>query len=262
MATTPNIIANGIYRVAAADLDGLNFGKEYAGAEFYFRPIGHLWGVEYYKANDKGVVDASGLRFPGTYEITCGSEIIDEEFQVTTRNLADIDAILKYGEEKRTNALQYGANARDAFMARLRATETIEEAALRHFTPIVEVADYINVVEGYNYPLEWPDAVLIGEFDNQPVKLVSDSYFTPKATGPVRFYYQSGLKRVKTDISVACTILASSYLTPTRVPERAMSETTDGYYVRFSIEGRDGPTGIPAVDAIIERNSRLRYRIY
>ncbi len=52
--------------------------------------------------------------------------------------------------------------------------------------------------------------------------------------------------------------LAKHYLLDSPISDRAMSESTDVGTIRYSVAGKDGPTGIPEVNAVIAQfNHRI-----
>lgn len=260
MDRTPNIIKNAIYRVAAIDLRHLNFGREYAGAivkaTSYIDDRREVSVV----LDDLGRGDFSGLKVPDTYRLEIAGEVIDP-FQVTTEYLCSLEHVLDFNSDKKMNARQYGANLMDAWVARAQATETIEDACGRHFTPVVERDD---VRFGRTrHVTTWPDASLPPvkrhHHHKQAMKL-SDSIFAVRPHTE-QLTYIAGLTHAPLNVRRACVILASSYLTPSRIPDRALSEATEDGIVRFSIEGITGATGIPAVDAVIDRYKRSRVMV-
>lgn len=259
MDCTPDLFANDIIRVAADDLHWLNFGPDFASAAVRFTSVvdGR---VRDYKADSEGVVNAYNLPAPMTYRVEVGRETIPY-FYVTTRYLCGLETILNHGKNKNTEPKRFGATEEDAWLQRAAATELIEHEAMRHFTPYIEQEARCTVA-GCQYFLRWPDAELVGEAATESFCKASDSFVIAKTTGPVTFCYRAGLEHAPHAIRRAAVVLAASYLTPSRVPDRATGESADNHYVRFSIEGRDGPTGIPAVDAAIEQCGRKRLRVF
>lgn len=67
----------------------------------------------------------------------------------------------------------------------------------------------------------------------------------------IEILYEHGVGEAPEPVRRAHMILARAYLVPTPVHERATSLSTEGGTFRLSTAGRDGPTGIPDVDAVI-----------
>lgn len=68
--------------------------------------------------------------------------------------------------------------------------------------------------------------------------------------------YEHGLDAPPEPVRRAALVLARAVLVRSAVPDRATSESTDTGTIRYSIAGRDGPTGFPEVDAVIEQFGR------
>lgn len=65
--------------------------------------------------------------------------------------------------------------------------------------------------------------------------------------------YEHGLRQVPEDIHDAAVALARATLTQPATPDRATSISTDSGSFRLTIAGKDGPSGLPIVDAVLER---------
>jgi hypothetical protein len=75
----------------------------------------------------------------------------------------------------------------------------------------------------------------------------------------IRCHYAHGYDGPSGDVSEAVLKLASEYAVPDRaLPPRATSLSTDVGVFRISTAGREHPTGIPDVDAVIEKETRER----
>lgn len=70
--------------------------------------------------------------------------------------------------------------------------------------------------------------------------------------------YEHGLDSYPPEVRRATLMLAEDYLVKSSLPSRATSVSTDEGYLRISVAGRDGLTGIPEVDAAIEQYGRRR----
>lgn len=76
--------------------------------------------------------------------------------------------------------------------------------------------------------------------------------------GTYTIVYEHGLELTAWPIQHAAMMLAVDYLVASAVPGRATSQATDEGTFRLTIAGRDGPTGIPEVDAVIAQFGRVR----
>lgn len=70
--------------------------------------------------------------------------------------------------------------------------------------------------------------------------------------------YEHGRDGYPAEVKRATLMLAADYLIKSALPSRATSVSTDEGYLRISVAGRDGLTGIPEVDAAIEQYGRRR----
>jgi hypothetical protein len=66
----------------------------------------------------------------------------------------------------------------------------------------------------------------------------------------VTVHYEYGVSTAPMDVRDALLQLAVEYATPATIPHRATGSSTDQGTVRYTLAGRDGPTGIPLVDAV------------
>jgi len=70
-------------------------------------------------------------------------------------------------------------------------------------------------------------------------------------------HLEHGLDYPPEDAARAAMILAREYLVRSALSSRAVAEQTDVGFLRLSIAGRDGPTGLPDVDAVARDLARL-----
>ena len=139
--------------------------------------------------------------------------------------------------------------------ARERAVEVFERNAGRSF--VEHIAVETVVTDGFVELLHCDVSEIL--FPDS-FSLVSDC----QAEGPAgaqRIEYRWGCKSVPTAVAQAVYALASYYLRPDVTPSRATGEATEAGFLRFSLAGRDGATGLPEVDAIIEQFGRKRYAV-
>jgi hypothetical protein len=133
--------------------------------------------------------------------------------------------------------------------ARQSATETFELNAHRSF--VRQLGETFKFCTGF---------VWLKHNDVQTIltdgwQLVSDC----QAVGPVgyaKIRYVYGLDDVPARVSEAVRTLAEYYLRPQATPARATGEATDAGFIRYTLAGKDGATGLPEVDAAIEQFGR------
>ena len=65
-----------------------------------------------------------------------------------------------------------------------------------------------------------------------------------------------GLETCPDEVRLACIAYALYRLRPDSRPSNAVGQSTDYGFVRFSLAGRDGATGLVEVDAVIKAWSR------
>jgi hypothetical protein len=72
----------------------------------------------------------------------------------------------------------------------------------------------------------------------------------------VAVLYERGVALAPEPVRRAALTLAKAALIRSPVPDRATAESTEAGTIRYSIAGRDGPTGYPEVDAVVEQFGR------
>lgn len=133
--------------------------------------------------------------------------------------------------------------------ARQSATEIFERNARRSFV------QQMGTTETFEGGFVWLDHNDVHEVLTPGWALVSDC----QAVGPdgraiIRYRY--GLTEVPERVSEAVLMLAAYYLRPSATPDRATGESTDAGFIRYTLAGKDGATGLPEVDAAIEQFGR------
>lgn len=78
----------------------------------------------------------------------------------------------------------------------------------------------------------------------------NDGSVWPAGVQNVSVHYEYGVATVPMDVRRALLLLAVEYAVPNTIPARATGSSTDSGTVRYTLAGRDGPTGNPEVDAI------------
>jgi len=176
--------------------------------------------------------------------------------EICGRQYCSLDDILDCGNDSGVSPRQAKKTYDDAFVARARATETIEEACGRSFTGRA-ARQRLYAKAGTYYSLDWPEA----EVDDAHFEQVCDCGVVALSDGVFDLVYNHGADVLPADVSQATTLLAASYLMPTNIPSRATGQSTDAGFLRFTIAGVDGATGIPEVDAVIQRRKRERFGV-
>lgn len=74
----------------------------------------------------------------------------------------------------------------------------------------------------------------------------------------ISVHYAHGFPAPPAPVKRAALLLAVDYLIPSNLPARATVQSTDLGAFRLSVAGREGPTGIPEVDAVVEAFGRNR----
>lgn len=145
------------------------------------------------------------------------------------------------------------------FEARARASETVERATGRAFsrrvkTQVVHSASPFVV-------LDVPDVHEV-ESDKGRARLLGDCQCLVNGVGlhdlPYTLTLTYGTTWTPEEVRAAVVKLAATYLRPLNRPEAATGESTDVGYISYTLAGRDGATGIPEVDAVIQRWARRR----
>lgn len=135
--------------------------------------------------------------------------------------------------------------------ARQAATETFERNARRSFV------QQMGTTETFSGGFVWLGHNDVTEVLTPGWELVSDCQVRgPHGHATIRYRY--GLTEVPVRVSEAVLRLAAYYLRPSATPERATGEATEAGFIRYTLAGRDGATGLPEVDAAIEQFGRCR----
>lgn len=133
--------------------------------------------------------------------------------------------------------------------ARQSATEIFEKNARRSFV------QQMGTTETYQGGFVWLDHNDVHEVLTPDWQLVSDCQAVgPEGRATIRYRY--GLEEIPERVSEAVLALAAYYLRPSATPDRATGESTDAGFIRYTLAGKDGATGLPEVDAAIEQFGR------
>lgn len=168
-----------------------------------------------------------------------------------------IDPILDWGSSKNSSPRALGKTELDAYRARALAEFVADSICGRTFRATL-MADHAIRADGYLSQLEMPASeVLTPGWELRGDGLVRYRGRCPMRPSGTVLYVSGRDGRVPPDVQQAATRLAASYLSPSVIPDRAMSETTDAGFIRFTLASAES-TGIPDVDAALLRHARTR----
>lgn len=118
-----------------------------------------------------------------------------------------------------------------------------------------------SILDGRVHVHAYPSRIVSAVVDGEPVTpvVLDDHTLGVKAEGMLEIHYEHGLPQVEAPVQQAALILAKAYIVESQLSSRATSESTDVGFLRLSIAGAGGRTGIPEVDAVID-DERERHR--
>lgn len=167
-----------------------------------------------------------------------------------------INGVLDNGDEQRTSPRKLGRTEKDAFYARAIAETVVDDICGRTFRATYK-SEPINVSGTELFQLAWPANTML----TCGLQLVGDGHarILSSCSRKVSLAeYISGTDAgVPADVRSAVTKLAASYLSVSNIPERATGESTDAGIIRYTL-ATEGTTGIPVVDAVLQRHARQR----
>lgn len=175
--------------------------------------------------------------------------------EVCSRHYFRIEQLRGYGNA--TDDFS-GKSDDELFAARQAAAETFERNASRSF---VRRIGETRVFGEHFAELDHCDVQRIVSPDGW--KLVSDcqARFYGPSPQPCSIRYVYGTCNVPVRVSNAVLQLAAYYLRDDVTPSRATGEATEAGFLRFTVAGRDGATGLPEIDAVIEQFGRRRFGV-
>ncbi len=200
-----------------------------------------------YKVED-GVLHLPKIYAPNTARINWYEDenlLFTTFLVVVTRHYFDIDQLKAMDDVD-----DFSDKTEEEFWAaRQSATEIFEKNARRSFV------QQIGTTETYEGGFVWLDHNDVHKVFTPGWKLVSDCQAQgPEGRAIIRYRY--GLREVPERVSEAVLALAAYYLRPSATPDRATGESTDAGFIRYTLAGKDGATGLPEVDAAIEQYGR------
>lgn len=200
-------------------------------------------------------LDGGSLRFPkvaapDTVRVNWyqGDALLFTTFvTVVTRHYFDLAALKGMDDTD-----DFSEVSEEEFWAkRQEATETFERNAHRSFV------QQMGTTETFRGGFIWLDHNDVCDVLTPGWRLVSDCQAVgPEGHSVIRYRY--GLTEVPERVSDAVLTLAAYYLRPSVTPDRATGEATEAGFIRYTLAGRDGATGLPEVDAAIEQFGRQR----
>ena len=185
----------------------------------------------------------------------------ETQLEIVGAHLCALEDIRNYNRGADTDGFDDRVRYPDelVFAARARATETIERATGRAFSPRV-MTQPIRSTSPF-VVLDVPDVHGI-ESDKGRARLLTDCQALVQGIGiqdlPATLTLTYGTTWTPEEIRAATVKLAATYLRPLNRPEAATGESTDVGYISYTLAGRDGATGLPEVDAVIQRWARRR----
>lgn len=262
MAVTVDMLPSSVVRVTSRDAATLSLGATPSSTVTFSPALGTSVTA---KSGEDGSVAVPSLPCPSLSEVTWGDGTSSYAawLEVVARHYCSTDDVLDCGDDQ-SSPRSIGCTEAQAFEARAQATDVIEQAARRSFVPVT-CEEGISCSRGDASILGWPDVSSVSIVDATDsaatVTLVGDSMARLEHSTRESIVYVHGLKRFPEPVRRACATLAASYLLPSRIPSRASGESTDAGFLRYTLAGVDGATGIPEVDAVIQQYGRHRMEV-
>lgn len=180
---------------------------------------------------------------------------------VVSAHYCTVADVLDYGDEKRQSPRQLHRTEADAFRARDEA-ETVCDDLCGHPFRATRVTERTFTGNGGLHQLAMPATrILTPGWEPVGDGLVRAPSGPDPRTGYASVEYVSGDgARVPADVRRAVARLAASYLTVSKVPDRAVYESTDAGMTRYTLASSES-TGIPDVDAVFSRHARKRWAV-
>lgn len=186
-----------------------------------------------------------------------GKPFATTHVEVLSRHYFEIPELIEYGD---------GCDDFDELSiekieaARMAAVEVFEKNAARSFVKRIGRTKVYQPSE-----LIWLEHNDVDEILTPGFTLLSDCQAafdgTSESAWPAFVEYVYGADEMPAQVSRAVLALAAYMLRPSSVPERATGESVEGGFIRYTIAGRDGATGLPEVDATIEQFGRKRVMV-
>lgn len=221
-------------------------------------PAADLDLLDTYSCSWSGTVAGATLEWPSTIEIAGGYLFEIADLRASDPALADT---VKYPgaacRAARTAAEErFEGAARVAFVPRGRRVTLRGDGSYRLELPDNACRRVVSVsIDGTAL-----DAGALAELELREWGALDRPSLWP-AGSSIAVYYEHGEDAPPAPVREAAMLLAREYLVRSAISSRAVVEQTDVGAFRLSVAGRDRPTGIPDVDAVIEAFGRRRPRI-
>lgn len=192
-----------------------------------------------------------------------------EAFRVVGRFYCTLADLREFGANK---TLASSAEFPDRILRKYRtlAEELLEDETDMAFSPQARRLTLTGTGRStLLLPIRYPSTLIGGTIDGEAItepdlaffhlrghELLWENDLWPRTWGGVRLHVGHGLPAVPEDIREATMhIVRHRVESRSALDERAISRTTAEGTLRLSTAGKDGPTGLPFVDATIERYS-------
>lgn len=215
----------------------------------------------------------SGSTLTRTYEIDVVGDYLFEINELRDRDSSITEVsypaeMVRDVREKVTQDLETAAQV--AFSKRVKRAILNGDGSSSLLLPDVEVSEVLAVVVyGEDAGVDVGDDVTGTDLTDVEVDRTTglmtrtDGQVFPAGSNNILVDYECGYDTVPGPIRAAALTLAIEYLVPSSMPARATSQSTDIGDFRISVANIDlgRETGIPAVDAAIQRYGRTRPRL-
>lgn len=217
--------------VSAVKHDGSTVEMTFSGNEVYFNEaVLPPAAISVIALGDSGETSSFSIEFVSRYYFTI------EELRASHDDSDDFTDESKYPDERiaemRRAAVEvFEKNANKCFIERIGATFSYKldsVVSLDHY----DVTELIFSPDGYSL-----------------VSFCQAAGCARKGSGLFVYRYGAGVLPLK--VKEAVINLTKYYLRSTAWSERAQSIEDNGTFIRMSIAGRDGATGLPEIDAVI-----------
>lgn len=219
-------------------------------------PAADLAALDVYTCSWSGTVAGAALEWTSHVELAGGYlfEIAelrasDPAFTVSAYSGAKCRAARTAAEER----LEAGAHV--AFVPRAHRLSAIGDGSGRLRVPHNAIR---RVVAGSIAGVDLTAAELAALVPREWGAIDRPDGYAWTADAAIELHYEHGLDFPPAPVREAAMILAREYLVRSALSARATVEATDVGFYRLSVAGKDKPTGIPDVDAVIETFGRRR----
>ncbi len=223
----------------------------------YTVPAGVLAQLDTYRVEWSGTASAVGRTWITTLEAVGGLLCELADLRAFEPSLADKTrfpaSLLRNARTQAEETIE--TNAMVAFVPRGRRIKGKGDGTGLMILPDVAIREILAVkIDGVSLTASELAALSLEEWG--AVNRAADAVWP--AGSVIEVHYAHGSDRPPAAVTRAAMVLTADRLSSSAIPSRATSQSTDLGVVRFTLAGRDGPTGIPDVDAVIEQYGRRR----